>query len=36
MHSLGASRVNTGLALFFIGGLTAMIAFGRTLKRTEA
>jgi hypothetical protein len=33
MHSLGASRINTGLVLFFIGGLTAMIAFGRTLKR---
>ncbi len=36
MHSLGASRVNTGLLLFFVGGLTAMIAFGRTLKRPEA
>jgi len=29
---LGAGRINTGLLLFFVGGLTAMIAFGRTLK----
>jgi hypothetical protein len=36
MHSLGASRVNTGLVLFFVGGLIAMIAFGRTLKRPES
>jgi hypothetical protein len=36
MSSLGASRINTGLVLFFVGGLTAMIAFGRTLKRPEA
>jgi hypothetical protein len=35
MHSLGASRINTGLMLFFVGGLTAMIAFGRTLKPRE-
>lgn len=36
MASLGASRINTGLMLFFIGGLTAMIAFGRTLKKPQA
>jgi hypothetical protein len=36
MHSLGSSRINTGLVLFFVGGLIAMIAFGRTLKRPES
>jgi len=30
---LGVSRINTGLVLFFVGALTAMIAFGRTLPR---
>lgn len=29
---LGAGRINTGLVLFFVGAITAMIAFGRTLK----
>ncbi|HCU51799.1 MAG TPA: hypothetical protein DGG94_18700 [Micromonosporaceae bacterium] len=32
-HGLGSSRLNTGLVLFFIGGITAMVAFGRTLPR---
>ncbi len=32
-QSLGASRLNTGLVLFFIGAITAMVAFGRTLPR---
>lgn len=30
---LGAGRINTGLVLFFVGAITAMIAFGRTLPR---
>jgi hypothetical protein len=29
---LGAGRINTGLVLFFVGAITAMLAFGRTLK----
>ena len=32
-QGLGASRLNTGLVLFFIGAITAMVAFGRTLPR---
>jgi hypothetical protein len=35
IQGLGASRINTGLVLFFVGGLTSMIAFGRTLKRPQ-
>ncbi|HZM76739.1 MAG TPA: hypothetical protein VFC19_13485 [Candidatus Limnocylindrales bacterium] len=32
---LGAGRINTGLVLFFVGAITAMIAFGRTLKPAD-
>jgi MFS family permease len=32
-EGLGASRLNTGLVLFFIGAITAMVAFGRKLPR---
>ena len=32
-QGLGASRLNTGLVLFFIGAITAMVALGRTLPR---
>ncbi len=32
-QGLGSSRLNTGLVLFFIGAITAMVAFGRTLPR---
>jgi hypothetical protein len=32
----GAGRINTGLVLFFVGAVTAMILFGRTLKPTPA
>ncbi|HEX6682045.1 MAG TPA: hypothetical protein VF062_04590 [Candidatus Limnocylindrales bacterium] len=29
---MGAGRINTGLVLFFVGAVTAMVCFGRTLK----
>jgi hypothetical protein len=31
---IAASRLNTGLVVLFIGGITAMIAFGRTLPKS--
>jgi hypothetical protein len=32
-YGLGASRINTGLVLFFIGAVTAIVALGRTLPK---
>ena len=35
VYASGA-RINTGLIVLFVGAITAMIAFGRTLRRPEA
>jgi hypothetical protein len=35
INYLGENRINFALAVGFIGGLVAMVAFGRTLRPTE-
>jgi hypothetical protein len=32
-HGLGTSRIITGMVLFFLGAITAMIALGRTMRK---
>src|SRR5262249_7218386 len=36
LHYIGTAGINTALVVLFIGAISAMIAFGRTLKGPEA